>query len=346
MMQTLSLTMMNRRKYISTLGWFTVFFLVTLAISPLIGYTRIDLAKALSTKLALADNVDASILFLARLPRILLAAITGASLSVSGAVFQAILRNDLAAPITLGVSSGAAFGAVLAISLGLSFTVMGFSSIPVAAFLGAMAAVTLVFSLVKTRQGELPTSIVLLAGVTVNFFFAAMVMFIHYLSDVTQSFRIVRWLMGGLDITDYQTVFSIFPPVLIGTVILMVIARDLNLISSGSQSAMSRGVDVPKVQKLGLISASLITGAVVAISGPIGFVGLVVPHIVRLLIGPDQRLLIPASMLFGASFLIICDTVARTVIAPTEIPVGVITALIGGPFFVWLLKKKASGVKR
>lgn len=341
-MHTLSLPMMNRRRYFSTLAWFTVFFLATLAITPLIGATRISLVKALSSEIDFANNVDAHILFLARLPRILLAAITGASLSVAGAVFQAILRNDLAAPITLGVSSGAAFGAVLAISLGFSFTVLGFSSIPLAAFLGAMLAVTLVFSLVKTKQGELPTSIVLLAGVTVNFFFAALVMFIHYLSDVTQSFRIVRWLMGGLDITDYQTVFSICLPVFVGSFILMVIARDLNLISSGSQSAMSRGVNVPKIQKLGLVSASLITGAVVAISGPIGFVGLVVPHIVRLLIGPDQRILIPASMLFGASFLIICDTVARTVIAPTEIPVGVITALIGGPFFVWLLRRRKS----
>lgn len=336
----MSLPMMNRRRYFSTLAWFTVFFLATLAIAPLIGATRINLEKALSSEIDFADNMDAHILFLARLPRILLAAITGASLSVAGAVFQAILRNDLAAPITLGVASGAAFGAVLAISLGLSFTVLGFSSISFAAFLGAMLAVTLVFSLVKTRQGEMPTSIVLLAGVTVNFFFAALVMFIHYLSDVTQSFRIVRWLMGGLDITDYQTVFSVSLPVIIGSVILMVIARDLNLISSGSQSAMSRGVDVPKIQKIGLISASLVTGAVVAVSGPIGFVGLVVPHIVRLLIGPDQRILIPASMLFGASFLIICDTVARTVIAPTEIPVGVITAMIGGPFFVWLLRRK------
>jgi ABC-type Fe3+-siderophore transport system permease subunit len=345
-MHTLSLPILNSRRYFSTLAWFTVVFLATLAIAPLIGATRISLTMALSSEIDFADNMDAHILFLARLPRILLAAITGASLSVAGAVFQAILRNDLAAPITLGVASGAAFGAVLAISLGLSFTVLGFSSISFAAFLGAILAVTLVFSLVKTRQGELPTSIVLLAGVTVNFFFAALVMFIHYLSDVTQSFRIVRWLMGGLDITDYQTVFSVSLPVIIGSVILMVIARDLNLISSGSQSAMSRGVDVPKIQKIGLVSASLVTGAVVAVSGPIGFVGLVVPHIVRLLIGPDQRILIPASMLFGASFLIICDTVARTVIAPTEIPVGVITAMIGGPFFVWLLKKKVTGVKQ
>jgi len=339
-MHTMSLPMMNRKRYLSTLGWFGLFFLVTLIASPLIGFTHIDLGKALSREIEFSENVDAMILFLARLPRVLLAAITGASLAVAGAVFQAILRNDLAAPITLGVSSGAAFGAVLAISMGLSFTVFGFSSIPVAAFLGALGAITLVFSLVRTRQGELPTSMVLLAGVTVNFFFAAMVMFIHYLSDVTQSFRIVRWLMGGLDITDYQTVFSICPPVAVGMSILIYIARDLNLISTGSQSAMSRGVDVPRIQKLGLVSASLITGAVVALCGPIGFVGLMVPHMVRLLIGPDQRLLIPASMLFGASFLIICDTVARTVIAPTEIPVGVITALIGGPFFVWLLKKQ------
>ncbi|GJL79809.1 MAG: ABC transporter permease [Nitrospinaceae bacterium] len=345
-MHTLTLPMMNRKRYFSTLAWFTVFLLATLAIAPLIGATRISLTKALSSEIEFSNNMDAQILFLARLPRILLAAITGASLSVAGAVFQAILRNDLAAPITLGVASGAAFGAVLAISLGLSFTVLGLSSISFAAFFGAILAVTLVFSLVKTRQGELPTSIVLLAGVTVNFFFAALVMFIHYLSDVTQSFRIVRWLMGGLDITDYQTVLSVCLPVILGSVTLMVIARDLNLISSGSQSAMSRGVDVPKIQKIGLVSASLVTGSVVAVSGPIGFVGLVVPHIVRLLIGPDQRILIPASMLFGASFLIICDTVARTVIAPTEIPVGVITAMIGGPFFVWLLKKKASGVNR
>lgn len=340
-MDALSPPRMKRGGYILTLALFTVFFLATLAIAPLIGSTRIDLAKALSTRIEFADNVDANILFLARLPRILLAALTGAALSVSGSVFQAILRNDLAAPITLGVSSGAAFGAALAVSLGFSFTVMGFSSVPAAAFLGAATSVTLVFSLVKTRRGELPASIVLLAGVTVNFFFAAMVMLIHYLSDPSQSFRIVRWLMGGLDGADYQMIYSIFPPVALGIVILTAIAGDLNLISSGSQSALSRGVDVPKIQKLGLAAASLITGAVVAVSGPIGFVGLVVPHIVRSLIGPDQRLLIPASMLFGAGFLILCDAAARTIIAPTEIPVGVVTALIGGPFFVWLLRKKS-----
>ncbi len=339
-MEAVSVPFINRRRYFSSLSGFILLFLVVLAVSPMIGATRISLVKALSDQIPFSQNVDANILFVARLPRILLAAVTGAALAVAGSVFQAILRNDLAAPITLGVSSGAAFGAVLAISLGLSFSAPGFSTIPLASFLGAVGAVTLVFSLVRTRHGELPTSVILLAGVTANFFFAALVMLIHYLSDITQSFRIVRWLMGGLDITDYGTVLSICPLVVVGIGILIVLARDLNLLSTGAHSALSRGVDVPKIQKTGLICASLITGAVVAQSGPIGFVGLVVPHIVRLMIGPDQRLLIPASTLFGASFLIICDTLARTVIAPTEIPVGVITAMIGAPFFVWLLRRQ------
>ncbi len=339
-MNTLSITLMNRKHYLPTLGIFALGFLAILTAAPLIGPVSIDLEKAFTFESGLSENVDATILFVARLPRILLAAVTGGALAVAGAVFQALLRNDLAAPITLGVSSGAAFGAVLAISLGFSFTFLGFSTIPLAAFAGAMGAIFLVFSIVRTRHGELPTSVVLLAGVTVNFFFAAMVMFIHYLSDITQSFRIVRWLMGGLDITEYRTVLSICPLVVLGIGILMVIARDLNLISTGTDSALSRGVAVPKVQVIGLVAASLITGAVVATSGPIGFVGLMVPHIVRLLIGPDQRLLIPASMFFGAGFLIVCDTVARTVLAPTEIPVGVITAMLGGPFFIWLLKKQ------
>ena len=182
--------------------------------------------------------------------------------------------------------------------------------------------------------------VLLLAGVTANFFFASLVMFIHYLADFSQSFTIIRWLMGGLDITDYKTILTVFPIVFIGIFILLFVSRDLNLISTGVHSASSRGVNVKKIQKIGFVTASLITGTVVATCGPIGFVGLIVPHIVRLFVGPDLRILIPASMLFGASFLVICDTFARTLLAPTEIPVGIITAMLGGPFFVWLLKRK------
>ncbi|MBT4127313.1 MAG: iron ABC transporter permease, partial [Nitrospina sp.] len=309
---------------------------------PLIGSVQIDLGNAFSRDLAFNDNVDANILFLARIPRIILAALTGAALSVAGAILQSLLRNDLAAPFTLGVSSGAALGAVIAISLGLPYSIAGIPTIPIAAFLGSLGAISLVFSLARTRTGDFPTPVLLLAGVTANFFFAALVMLIHYLSDFTQSFRIVRWLMGGLDITSYKTLLSISPMIFIGFAVLIFYGRDFNVMSTGIQSAMSRGVEVIKVQKIGFIMASLLTGAVVSLSGPIGFVGLIVPHIVRLIVGPDLRILLPASIFFGASFLIICDTLARTLIAPTEIPVGIITAMLGGPFFVWLLKRPKS----
>ena len=333
---------MNLRSYTTTLSIFFLLLLITLCITPLIGSTDISLTRAFSMTLSNSNNIDSSILFQVRLPRILLGAITGAALSVAGAVLQALLRNDLAAPFTLGVSSGAALGAVIAIALNLNFSLLGFPIISLFSFMGALGAILLVFNLVRTRHGEFPTGVLLLAGVTANFFFASLVMFIHYLADFSQSFTIIRWLMGGLDITDYKTILTVFPIVFIGIFILLFVSRDLNLISTGVHSASSRGVNVKKIQKIGFVTASLITGTVVATCGPIGFVGLIVPHIVRLFVGPDLRILIPASMLFGASFLVICDTFARTLLAPTEIPVGIITAMLGGPFFVWLLKRKRS----
>ena len=338
----MNINIINRKHYFGVIFLFFLFFLITITITPLIGSVQIDLGNAFSRDLAFNDNVDANILFLARIPRIILAALTGAALSVAGAILQSLLRNDLAAPFTLGVSSGAALGAVIAISLGLPYSIAGIPTVPIAAFLGSLGAISLVFSLARTRTGDFPTPVLLLAGVTANFFFAALVMLIHYLSDFTQSFRIVRWLMGGLDITSYKTLLSISPMIFIGFAVLIFYARDFNVMSTGIQSAMSRGVEVIKVQKIGFIMASLLTGAVVSLSGPIGFVGLIVPHIVRLIVGPDLRILLPASIFFGASFLIICDTLARTLIAPTEIPVGIITAMLGGPFFVWLLKRPKS----
>lgn len=301
-MNELQLSATNIRKFTVGIGPFFLIFMAVMAVTPLIGPTSIDIGKALSGGFNATDNVDANILFLARIPRILLGAVTGAALSVTGAVFQALLRNDLAAPFTLGVSSGASLGAVIAISLNLNFAILGISILSLAAFAGALGTMYLVFSLVRTRYGDFPTSVLLLAGVTANFFFASMVMFIHYMSDFTQSFQIVRWLMGGLDITDYQTVWSICPFVIVGIGGLIYLSRDLNLISAGVQSAMSRGVDVVRTQKIGFVLGSLITGTVVAISGPIGFVGLIVPHIVRLIIGPDLRLLIPGSMFSARVF--------------------------------------------
>jgi len=329
----------TRKKIFFSLGLFFIFFLTTLALAPMIGPVNIDLNNALFGGSFDSNNLDAEIFFLARLPRILLAALAGAALAVAGAVFQALLRNDLAAPFTLGVSSGASLGAVIAISF-LGISPQGFSFVPIAAFLGSLLAIFLVFGIVPNKHGELPAPVMILAGVTVNFFFAALVMFIHYMSDISQSFQIVRWLMGGLDITDYSTILCISPIVLIGICCLIFFSRDLNLLSTGIESAQSRGVNIIFVQRVSFICASLITGAVVSVCGPITFLGLIVPHIVRLIIGPDNRILIPASMFFGATFLIICDTAARTIIAPAEIPVGIITAMLGGPFFVWLLRKK------
>lgn len=336
---------MNLRSYTTTLIKFFLLLIVTLCLAPLIGSSEISLTRAFSNTLSISNNADANILFQVRLPRIFLGALAGAALSVAGATFQALLRNDLAAPFTLGVSSGAALGAVIAIALNLNFAILGFPVISLFSFLGSLGAIFLVFGIVRTRHGEFPTAVLLLAGVTANFFFAAMVMFIHYLADFSQSFRIIRWLMGGLDITDYNTILTVSPVVLLGIFILMFISRDLNLISTGAHSASSRGVNVEKIQKVGFITASLITGTVVATCGPISFVGLIVPHIVRLFVGPDLRVLIPTSMFFGASFLVICDTFARTLLAPTEIPVGIITAMLGGPFFVWLLKRKKPAYK-
>ena len=235
---------MNLRSYSTTLLIFFLLFITTLCITPLIGSSEISLARAFSSTLAISNNVDANILFQVRIPRILLGALTGAALSVAGTILQALLRNDLAAPFTLGVSSGAALGAVIAIALNLNFAILGFSIISLFSFVGSLGAIFLVFSLVRTRHGEFPTGVLLLAGVTANFFFAAMVMFIHYMADLSQSFRIIRWLMGGLDITDYKTILSVCPVVFVGIFILMFISRDMNLISTGVHSASSRGVNV------------------------------------------------------------------------------------------------------
>ena len=238
---------MQPYSYKITLIVFFLLFMATLCVTPMIGSTRINLMNALSGGVHANNNLDANILFQVRLPRILLGALAGAALSVAGAIFQALLRNDLAAPFTLGVSSGAALGAVIAIVFNLNMIILGFPMVALFSFLGALGAVFLVFSLVRTRHGEFPTGILLLAGVTANFFFAAMVMFLHYISDFSQSFRILRWLMGGLDITDYQTVFSIAPMVFLGIGLLGYVSRDLNLISTGIHSATSRGVNVPRI---------------------------------------------------------------------------------------------------
>jgi iron complex transport system permease protein len=288
-----------------------------------------------------ADNVDAQIFFIARLPRVLAAALVGSSLACAGAVFQALLRNPLATPDTLGVSSGAALGATLAITFNVNVGVAGMPAIPLASLTGSIAALAIVYVLATARRRGLSTMVLLLSGVTMGAFFSALILFTHFLADYGEALRSVRWLMGVMDVGGYEPLLGVMPFMVVAGALFATLPRSLDLISLGTDAAAARGVDVPRAERTALVGASLATGAAVSISGPVAFVGLIVPHVVRLLVGSDHRLVLPASALFGAAFLIGCDLVARTFFGTVEVPVGIVTALIGGPFFLWLLVRSA-----
>ena len=328
------------RRFIRTVAGFGALTLVTLIVAPLVGPTSISLRRAFDFSIPFADNVDAQIFFVARLPRTLAGAFVGALFASAGVIFQGLLRNPLATPFTLGVSTGAALGAVLAISFNWSLALLGISAVPMAAFVGSLVAVGIVYALAQARHRGLSTTVLLLAGVTMNAFFSAMILFVQYFSSFADTYRTLRWLMGDLDVSSYQPILAAVPTAAVAFAVFAWLARPLNLLSLGTDSAESRGLDVTKAQRAAFLSASLATGAAVSIGGPIGFVGIIIPHLVRLLVGPDHRLVLPASALFGAAFLVGCDLVARTILAPVELPVGIITALIGGPFFLWLLIRK------
>ncbi|MCG8607777.1 iron ABC transporter permease [bacterium] len=328
-----------RRKHVRIQMLFALCFACTFVAAPMIGSVEIDLLNLFDFDAPFEDNSDAQIFFFARLPRVILASLAGATLAVAGLVFQAILQNPLATPYTLGIASGASLGAVVSIRLGLMVVIFGVSSLILSAFTGALLTVLVIYSM-SHRRKRLPTSVMLLAGVSLNFLLSALILLVHYMANFTQSYQMLRWLMGGLDIIDYQLILNVLPFVVIGLVVTLSLSKKLNLISAGEELALSRGVDVERTKKVVYFIVSLMTASVVALSGPIGFVGLVVPHILRLLIGADNRQLIPAAIFFGATFLIICDTLARTIFAPMEVPVGIVTAMIGSPFFMWLLLMK------
>jgi iron complex transport system permease protein len=304
--------------------------------APFIGSTPISFSRVFSRAIPFTDNPDAQIFFLARLPRALAAALVGGALAAAGVVFQGLLRNPLATPYTLGVSAGAALGAMVAITFSAALP-LGVAS---ASLAGAGLAVAVVYALASARHAGLSTTVLLLAGVTLNAFFSALILFVQFASSLTQMYRAMRWLMGDLDVGGYEPIVAALPFVLLAFAAFAWLARPLNLLSLGPDAAEARGVNVVGAQRLAFFSASLATGAAVSVGGPIGFVGIIVPHLVRMLVGADHRLVLPASIGFGAAFLVMCDVVARTVIAPMELPVGVITALVGGPFFLWLLVRK------
>lgn len=301
--------------------------------TPLIGSAHVDYARALA-----GLSPDHEILFYARIPRVLLSLIAGGALAATGVLFQALLRDPLAEPYTLGISSGASLGAVLAICFGWR----AFGPLPgiwVSASLGAAAALFTVLALAFEGR-RISSFTLLLAGVTINSICLALILFLHSLASFAQSFAITRWLMGGIDAVEYRTLAWLAAGVIPICFLVFWRARDWNLLAVGEDWAAARGVSASHLTLLGYIAGSFMTGTVTSITGPIGFVGLIVPHALRLKLGADHRRLLPCSILLGAAFLAVCDTASRTVLAPTEIPVGVITALLGGPFFIWLLRSK------
>ena len=325
---------LSAARFFVVVGLCALFCLVVLLVVPWIGATGVTWRNVVA-----GVSPDREIFVVARLPRILFGAVVGGALAVAGVLFQAILRNSLADPFTLGVSAGSSFGAVVAIWLGLQTVVWGVPIVSVAAFMGAFLTILLVFLIARTGN-VLPAFTLILAGVTLNFVFGALIMFVHYAANFNQGYLMTRWTMGGLDTADMRTVIRTAPFVIACVLGLMWIAAQLNPLSAGEEWAASRGVNVRRLKNFSYFAGSVLTGAVTAFSGPIAFVGLIVPHTVRLLAGPDHRVVIPASFFVGAAFLVLCDTAARTMFAPTEIPVGIVTALLGGPFFIVLLKRK------
>jgi ABC-type Fe3+-siderophore transport system permease subunit len=327
---------LNRRT-VGTIAGFSAVALIVCVAAPLIGSTPVSLSRALDRTIPFADNLDAQVFFVARLPRVLAAALVGSGLAVAGVVFQALLRNPLAAPETLGVSMGATLGAMVAITFHIDVDVLGISSVPIASFLGSAGALAMVYALAAARRRGTSTTILLLAGVALSALLGALVRFVQMLADYSDTFRSVRWMMGSLDVASYAPIVAALVPTAVAFVLIATLPRVLDLISMGAEAAESRGVDVRRAERLALVSASLSTGAAVSLAGPVGFVGIVVPHIVRLMVGASHRVVLPASALFGASFLVACDVVSRTAFGAVEMPVGTITALVGGPFFLWLL---------
>jgi iron complex transport system permease protein len=288
--------------------------------------------------------VDRTILLDVRLPRVLLAGLLGGALTVAGVVFQAMLRNPLADPYVLGVSGGASIGGVLALLLGFGRSIGGAGNlgVPLLAFAGALAALRLI-EWVATVEGRLAVYTVLLTGAVFNAFSAALIYFIQSVASLEELHAIVFYLMGQIPSYAFGTLGLLAAVVATVVLALVSMARDFNVLSLGEEGAQQVGVDVERVKRRTFVLGSLLTGLAVAVAGLIGFVGLVVPHLLRLLLGPDHRLLLPAGFLGGAAFLVLADLLARTAIAPGELPVGVVTALVGGPFFLYLLRTRRGG---
>ncbi|MCP4200908.1 MAG: iron ABC transporter permease [bacterium] len=286
--------------------------------------------------LASGDEVASRVVWQLRLPRLLLALLAGGALAVCGAAFQTMFGNPLAEPYTLGVAGGAALGAVLAQQLVAAASLGGVPVVPIASFGGALAASSVIVFVARKRS----TATLLLAGVAVALTSSALILFVQYLADFSRTFRMVRWMMGGLAVVGYREVLWVAPWILLGAAALLLMRRELDQLATGEELAASRGVDLGRLRMSVVAVVSLVVGALVAVTGPIGFVGLIVPHWVRRGVGFAHAWVLPGAFLAGGAFLALCDLLARRILAPADLPVGVLTAIVGGPFFLWLLLQK------
>ncbi|HEY5560644.1 MAG TPA: iron chelate uptake ABC transporter family permease subunit [Clostridiaceae bacterium] len=336
----------NSRTYLII---FSLILLITIVLCSTIGAAKITFFEALYIiirKLPVLNyiipvkNISAThniIVLNLRLPRIILAALIGFGLATMGCAFQAIFKNPMADPYVLGVSSGSALGAAIAIVIGIGYNFLGFGIITFSAFIGGILTTIMVYNIARVGN-RIPTTTLLLAGISANFLLSSIITLLMVLNR-QQADKIIFWTMGSVSSASWTQILSVFPFVGIGFIIMMIYSRDLNIILTGDAMAKSLGIEVDKVKKLLLIISSLVVGAIVAFSGIIGFVGLISPHVARMLVGPDHKKLIPFSAIGGAIFMVLADTLSRTIVAPAEIPIGAITSLIGAPYFIFLLMK-------
>lgn len=283
------------------------------------------------------SDAQESIVWQLRLPRVFGAAIVGAALATAGVLFQGLLRNPMADPYLLGTSGGAALAATIALFIPASISILGFSLVPIAAFGGALVAVLIVYNIARVGA-RTPITTLLLSGFAISSMMAAAMSFLMLMNQHTLQ-RVVLWTMGAISASGWDALVIVVPLIILGAIIAYVLANDLNAFLLGEEQAASLGVAVEQRKFVAMMIGALLTGAAVAISGLVGFVGLIVPHVVRLILGPDHRLLIPASFLSGAIFLVLADLIARMILAPSELPLGIVTAFIGAPFFIYLLRR-------
>lgn len=323
---------MKTKPYLSSF----LFLLLALILSLAIGSVFISPKEIWQVILGHGSDTFTSILWKIRLPRTILIALTGAALGGSGATYQGLFRNPLADPFLIGVASGAGLGAVIAMSIKWPYSFWGLMAIPMSAFIAALLTVFIVYSLARVGN-TIPTTNLILAGVAFSSFATSLTSFLM-LRSTGEVRRALGWLLGGASQSGWTAILAIMPYLLIGIGILVFSGHALNLLQFGDEQAQQLGLNVTRTKRILLTASSLATAAAVAFSGIIGFIGLIVPHLIRLWFGPDYRRLLPLSILGGATALLVCDVVSRVIIAPQEIPVGIITALVGAPFFLWVLK--------